>query len=992
MKILPSCIKRPGFELLEKYLDEPDRDLRNFQLSESIAKVFDRYVLFRPEMIFRWEEGEENHWQAELWRELIRGNENRHRAGIFREFTKKQSFDNEVLPGRISVFGISALPGFHMEFFSVLSGFTEVNMFFINPCMEFWGDIQTEREMKRVQNTESAKGLSREDLCLERGNSLLSSMGTLGRDFFDLINGYGSIDNQVFESPGEENLLTCIQSDILNLYDRETGEGRKAVQADDDSIRIHSCHSPMREIEVLYDNLLSMFEKDPELKPEEIIVMVPDIGTYASYVQAVFSMPEDGLKKIPFSIADQSAMTGSRVIESFLAILGLAGSRFNASEVLALFDSQAVRRKFGLSADDLNLILTWTVETGIRWGIDGSARSGMDLPGFHENTWKAGLERLLLGYALPGLDKNMFAGILPYDNVEGSNAEVLGKFLDFTQRVFNVKEALSSTQTLTKWSEILTGLLESFFDPGEDAEREIQIIRRELARLADMQNENKAGFDEKLDISVIRHYLGKCFEKDVFGFGFFTKGVTFCAMLPMRIVPFKAVCLVGMNNDVYPRQDIQPGFDFIAKGPRSGDRARRDDDRYLFLESLLSAREKLYISYTGQSIIDNSVIPPSVLVSELIDYIEAGFEIPENKDMGSIITAQRLQGFSPAYFMRPAENPAGKLFSYSRENFETAVRMYGDRKSPEPFIATRLSEPEDEWKTVDVSDLCRFYKNSAQYLVNRRLGFFLEHNYPAVDDVEKFAVEKLDRYLLEEAVLLSRMSGRNPEDHFDLIKASGRLPHGAVGECEYGAMVKRVENFAEKTGRYIKDGPLDPVRVDLKIAGFRLTGIIDSVYPERLLRYRMAVIKPKDILSSWILHLVLNSSAVDGYTGKSMVAGISGKTKKWTAWEFPAVENSREVLEKLLKKYLEGISRPICFFPETSFNYAQLLLEQGKPHEEAVESSVKTWKGSGFNRGECEDPYFQLCCRDADLSGREFADTAIEVYEPILAAREEVED
>jgi len=583
----------------------------------------------------------------------------------------------------------------------------------------------------------------------------------------------------------------------------------------------------------------------------------------------------------------------------------------------------------------------------------------------------------------------MFAGILPYDNVEGRNAEVLGKLLDFTEKVFGLKEELSRPQTLKEWSETLTGLLECFFEPEEEAEREMQVVRYELARLAAMQNEKEAGFDKKLDISVVRHHLGKSFEKDIFGFGFFTRGITFCAMLPMRVVPFKVICLVGMNNDVYPRQDIQPGFDFIANNPRPGDRARRDDDRYLFLEALISAREKLYISYTGQSIIDNSVMPPSVLVSELIDYIEEGFKFSENKDMGPLVTAHRLQAFSPAYFADPAENIGEKIFSYSRQNLETAVSMHSGRKSPGAFI-TNLSEPEEAWRTVDITDLCRFYQNPAQHLVNRRLGFFLEHNYPAVDDVEQFTVDNLDRYILEQALLRIMMSGESTENIFDLIKASGRLPHGKIGECEYGELARRVEKFAEKTGKYIKGDPLDPVSIDLEISGFRLTGIIDSVYPERFLRYRMAAVKPKDILSSWIMHLVLNAAAADGYPSSSMLAGLIKSGGEWTAWEYPCLENSREILERLLLKYMEGISRPIYFFPVTSMEYARIVAEEGGSHEEAVNGSMKTWSGSDFYRGECKDPYFQLCFRDADLTGREFAETALEVFEPVLAVRKEV--
>ncbi len=991
MKLLPLCIKKPGFDMIENYLDEDDQDLRNYQLSEQIAHVFDRYVLFRPEMIFKWEKGKEDHWQADLWRELIRGYENMHRAGLLRAFYEKTtgpSFDRTILPERISVFGISALPRFHMDLFSLLSELTEVNLFFMNPCKEFWGDIKTEPEIKKTQIRENATGFSRKDLYLEQGNSLLASMGKLGRNFFDLITEYNYNDISLFEQPGEESILTSLQSDILNLHDRETGE---TVLPDDNSIQIHSCHSPMREIEILYDNLLFMFEKDPELKPEEIVVMIPDIDTYAPYVQAVFATAEYPAA-IPFSIADQSAKSGSHVIETFLAILDLAGSRFRASDVLALFDSQAVRRKFGLSADDMNLIMNWTVETNIKWGIDSQSKSRMSLPGFHDNTWRSGLDRLLLGYAMAGQDRHMFSSILPYDNIEGQDAEILGKFLNFSDKVFNFTQSLSHPQTLIKWFDILGQVLDIFFEAEEDAEREIQAIRQELDQLADMQDQNTAGFDNKLDFSVIRHHLGKCFKKDVFGFGFFTRGVTFCAMLPMRVVPFKVVCLVGMNNGLYPRQDIQPGFDFIAKNLRPGDRSRRDDDRYLFLESILSAREKLYISYTGQSIIDNSVIPPSVLVSELIDYIETGFKTPEGCILDTLLTHHHLQAFSPSYYLHGKENTDERLLSYSQENFEAASCMFKSRKYPKPFITSRLPDPEEEWKTIDIAELFRFFINPAQYLLNRRLGIFLDRNYPAVEDAENFIVQGLDKYQLEQKLIKEMLSGGKPEDCFPLIKSSGQLPHGAVGESVYKTLAENTKTFVEKISQYIQDEPLTPLDVNLEISDFRLKGKIGSIYPKRMFQYRMSAVKPKDMLRLWISHLALNTSSDEGYPKTSMLAGLGAGGHGWTAWEFLPVENSREILDQLLIHYWEGLSRNICFFPKTSLEYARLLTEENKQHEDAIRRCSSTWTGSDYKRGEREDPYFQLCYGDTDPFDSEFAETAIEIYDPMLAAGKEIKN
>ena len=188
----------------------------------------------------------------------------------------------------------------------------------------------------------------------------------------------------------------------------------------------------MREIEVLHDRLLDMFEKDSGLRPQDIVVMTPDIETYAPFIQAVFDTPFDASKKIPFSISDRSIRRESEIITTFLAILDLLGSRFTASQVFSILESKAVHQKFDILEANLSLIRKWVTDTRIRWGIDREDRSRLGLPASAENTWKAGLERLILGYALPGQDENMFDGILPYDHIEGSNASVLGRFLHFT--------------------------------------------------------------------------------------------------------------------------------------------------------------------------------------------------------------------------------------------------------------------------------------------------------------------------------------------------------------------------------------------------------------------------------------------------------------------------------------------------------------------------------------------------------------------------------
>ncbi len=331
-------------------------------------------------------------WHDIPLREMVkeRGGEG-HRAARAKAFFEalqtldsKRLSDPGMLPERVSVFGISALPRLHMEALSAIAQWTEVNLFLMNPCREYWGDILSDREMMRARS----RVVHEHDLHMEKGNSLLASLGTLGREFFDLINEFPSEDVPSFEDPGTDSLLCRIQADILNLREgqinlQEIRAGipeKRAIAAHDRSIRIHSCHSPFRETEVLQDHLLHLFEQDPELMPGDILVMTPDIEAYAPIIQAVFDLPPANPKRIPFSIADRNALGEGAVIESFLALLRLQGSRFGASQVMAILESPAVHARFGLSEANLGHIRQWILETGIRWGIDQENRREMGLP------------------------------------------------------------------------------------------------------------------------------------------------------------------------------------------------------------------------------------------------------------------------------------------------------------------------------------------------------------------------------------------------------------------------------------------------------------------------------------------------------------------------------------------------------------------------------------------------------------------------------------
>ncbi|MFA4915733.1 MAG: exodeoxyribonuclease V subunit gamma [Syntrophales bacterium] len=999
MKLLSFFIKREGFENLKNYLKDDRSNLKCFQLAERIAAVFDQYLIFRPEMIIAWEREDigqtDELWQAELWRELTRLKKGTHPAALRESFLQNirdPSATVTGLPARISVFGVSFLPYFHMEIFDEISRRIEVNLFLINPSLEFWGYIRSEKEIiRKLKKVKIQKGEGKfplEELYLEKGNTLLASMGTMGRDFFTFILDLNAQEEDLFIDPGEKNLLTSIRSDILNLRDRgQNGCDKTTISPNDASIQIHSCHSPMREVEVLYDNLLAMFEEDKQLLPGDILVMAPDIEAYTPFIRAVFDTPGEGPSvsepwRIPFNIADRSIRRESAVIDGFLKILDLSGSRFGVSQVLSILEMERVREKFGLSEKNMELIRHWTAELRIRWGVDGENRRQMGLPEFWENTWKAGLNRLLLGYAMPGKNENMFNGILPYDCIEGEETLILGKFLEYTHFLFSRVITLNHSRTLNEWSQTLTNILNSFFLTDEVRESEAQVLRGTIQNLADQQM--LSGFDETVEIEVIKSYFRSHVEREGFGYGFMTGGLTFCTMLPMRSIPFKVIYLLGMNNEEYPRRSKTIGFDLMAIHPRAGDRSRRSDDRYLFLEAILSAREKLLISYIGQSIEDNSSIQPSVLVSELLDYIEHGFEFPGEKIYDHLITVHRLQAFNPEYF-----TGNDKLFSYSLENLRAArccPKPSGERKE---LITKGLSEPSKEWKAVDVLNLINFFRNPARFLLKKRLQLSLEEEYRILEERESFDLKGIERYTLEQTLIEKGLSGRKirEEGLFSVARASGQLPPGKVGEYRYHKITEDVSEFVNRTQRYFTGDKFCPIDINLNISRFKLGGRISSIYADGLIHWRYGKLNAKDYLNLWIHHLLLNSLAPRQYPHRSVLLGKDG------AWVYTPVEKHKEILECLMDIYWTGLSNPLKFFPETSWVYAWQLSKMGKKREDVIRSARKVWRGTDDNRGkpgEGEDPYYQICFGETSPLDSEFQEVAEEIFGTLFKYMEEL--
>ncbi len=867
VKIMPQCLSIKGFEGLRDYLANGDGYLRSFQLASRIADTFDQYLTYRPDMILDWDNGNDSTWQAELWRMLMSGHDlflpPDLKKSFFDKLKNPANIDFTLLPERISVFGISTMPKYHMDILSAISDYVTVNIFFMNPCREYWADIYPEKNIAKTMG-KYKDNVTADELHLEKGNSLLASMGRLGGDFLSMLTGYDNTQEYPeFAEPARDSLLHSIQCDILNMIDSHTLNESTHIKLtaaeikSDASIRVHSCHSPVRELEVLYDNLLDMFNTDPGLEPRDIIVMTPDIEIYSSYISAIFGDPHNEQFKIPFSIADKSIHKDNQTIKTFFAVIDLNNSRFESNKVLEILGNINVLNKFGITINDLKIIQRWIKDTKINWGIDAAYREDQGLPGFEENTWKSGIERMLLGYAMPGNIETMYQNILPYD-IEGSESVILGKFIEYYNSIVKIYKSLSIKYTLSGWHRILEEIIEKILDSNEDEEN-IQIIRDTLGSLDLI--EEKSGFHEEIELEVIRLWLENFFNRKRITSGFLTGGVTFCAMLPMRSIPFKVVCLIGMNDSAFPAADTSVSFDLISQNPKRGDRSRRDDDRYLFLESIISAGRKLYISYVGQSIRDNSEIQPSVVVSELLDYIEGYAAAGDLIIKDYIFIKHPLQPFSIRYFKNNTN-----LFSYSEVDRKACMTSISVKKDAGLFVNGKLSNKyESPQETILLNDLTAFFTNPAKHLLTSKLGIYLDNSTDSLDEREPFTVEGLEKYHLEEIISRHYFEGFEADNLYNLVRAGGMLPHGVTGRALFDNIIQDVKDFSRRLKVITDKNKLEPIEINLDISGYKLSGRLDNIWPGGMIQFRYTKTKVKDKIKAWIAHLALNASGNKAY-------------------------------------------------------------------------------------------------------------------------------
>lgn len=929
---------------------ERQQPLRRYQLAEELADLYEQYLMYRPDWIEAWDRGargarepaanEPLHWQGLLWRMLAREVPG-HPVALLREAMRRLARPVPGLPARFFVFGVNSLAPLWLEFLQALSAQQGVDIFllYLNPSNEFWQEAASERQVARRR----AQWLDAHDsdagFLEEVGNPLVTSLGQQGQQFVRLLADWADSETALFAEPEGSTVLAELQRDMLQFVDGRDGRhvsedsaGRAAPS--DDSITIATAHSALREVQGLHDWLLHRFNADPSLKPRDVVVLCPNVEDYAPFVEAVFAGRYEGLgddvPPLPCSIADRNPGDADPTIAAFLALLELPDARLQVSQVLGWLQVPAIQQCVGVTPAELVRIGHWLQAAAVHWGLDGAHRQAW-VPGVagDDFTWAQGLERLLLGFTW-GDEEVVLAERLLLPQVEGADALLLGRLCAFISALQALRDDLAQARGIADWQAFLHERLRlALFAQGgalDAAHEDLIAVIKELGEQA-----RAAGFADELPLVVVRHVLQRNLQSPTrTGRQFLTGQVTVCSMVPMRSIPFRLVAVLGLNDGDFPRQRPPLGFDLMAQDlPRAGDRSRRGDDRYLFLEALVSARDALYLSYQGRDVRNNSERQPSLVLEELCRYLEAS-SAWQREDLWTL----PLQPFS-------AQNYAGALRTFDPHWQRLAAPLAA------PVRTVTLPPPETRPEALPLTALVKALEHPARYFAEQRLGLAPGRAAAAeLSDSEPFVSSHLDRYRVQQLIVERLWAG----DHAGLDEAlrrerlSGRLPAHTMTAAQIDTWREQADGFVQHLQAHSAPPAGEAVALDMH--GLQLTASLPRGVQGDLLFARLANPKARDYLTLWLHHLLANSLAPADTLG--CFRGKDGGVLELHAASLPR-EQAQALLADWCALWQQSLTTPLPL--HGSLGMAAL-------EDDFVQARFPTlWLGDYHRDGLSEDPW-----------------------------------
>ncbi len=1003
-----------GFPRLGNYLNAIDPVAR-LDFATRVASLFEQYMTYRPEWLADWAAGktvpvrseagfvvEDQAWQAALWRMITAqlGTEREHPASRFLKTveTTGGATDRFGLPEAAHIFCLPAMPPLYIDILQQLGRWVDLRLYVLNPCREFWFDIVDRRRM-RYMNVRGEVDYH------ETGNPLLADWGRQTKAHIELVlerSGDAPVDDGGFAEQVSDTLLGRLQDTILNLVD--IAPGSLVAEPGDRSIEVHVCHSLTRELEVLQDQLLALLSESNPPSPADILVVTPDLDAAGPLVEAVFgNAPRE--RYIPFTLTGRARSTINEPARAFLQVLALAASRFTASDVFDLLQQPILARRFGVEANDLDLVRDWITDSGIRWALDGSHRAQYDVPGVDRYSFDDGLQRLFLGYALPKEASAAWHDRVPAGGVEGGEAMLLGRFAHFVGELARLRREALQPKPAGAWRTLLLDTLDDFLAADRDEIDDLAEVREAVRELHG--NMTRGGVTESLTLDVVRSALESLLDDPARG-GVPTGKLTFSSISSLRSLPFRVICVVGLSDGAFPSAKRPAEFDLMALSPRPGDRPRRSDERNLFLDLLLAARERFYLSYTGRSIRDNAPLPPSILISELIELLVPAScsdpTAPEQRDEARrrLLVEHPLQPFSARYFAADTD-PRVRSFNVElceaqRQGLGTtrhalaALPDAADQGSSDDdddattdlttrFFGAPLAEPGDEWRDVSLEQLVRFFRNPCRYLLRERLGIVLSRDEDELADDEPFLADFLARTALAERLLPHYRTGMSDEDLRVLALAGIEYPSGTLGASLIDLELATLKGFAMEVTAAAATPCLPPchrtVSVELEGETWRFTAAFADLRPGGLIRHRYDDTRATDYLTGWLTHLFLCALHPEDVALETRWISRDGE------YRLHPCESPEEVLQELLAIYRRGLCTPVHFFPKSAWKYIA--------NGESLSQAIAKWRSTRDRPwGEEEDQAYRLALRGIDDPlDEDFEQCAATVFGPMMKCIED---
>ncbi|HTN29069.1 MAG TPA: exodeoxyribonuclease V subunit gamma, partial [Burkholderiales bacterium] len=928
-------------------------------------------------------------WQAALWRRLAQeiGTAREHPSVTFFrriENMSEKEARSAGLPQSAHVFCLPAMPPLYLEILRGLARWTDLRLYVMNPCREYWFEVVDRKRLTWL----SAAGKAEHH---ESGNNLLASWGKQTQAHVDLLlASEGELEESASFQPDEScTLLAQVHNSILDL--EELPAGSVALAPSDRSIEVHVCHSLTRELEVLHDQLLMMFAGPNPPEPGEILVATPNLDDAAPFIDAVFGTAPEG-RRIPYAITGQSERRINPIAHALDSLIALTMGRHPASVVFDLLMQAPVAARFALDAEALDSIRDWIEASGIRWGLESGERKDFKLPATADHTFDDGLQRLYLGYAIGEADAHI-DGRIGSGNAEGQQAAALGTLWRFVEELRQLRREWLRRRTAQSWRDALNGALARFVAERPEWSEDFRAVQIAIGQLHDRME--RGGLKAAIPLEVVRAALAGLLDDP--GRGGVPGGrVTFSSMSSLRSLPYRVVCAIGMNDGAYPTAGRPLEFDLVALSPQRGDRQRRLDERNIFLDLVLSARERLYLSYAGRSVRDNSRKPPSVLVSEILDYAVRACSADaasESKARKRLVVEHPLQPFSAEYFGACADDARRRSFNTeyceALEQKATSSALAAleikaeendeNETAPDlglPLFQPPLAPPGEEWRTVRLDKLRDFFLSPCRYLLRDRLGIALADREQELADDEPFLPDANSRRAIGNRLLDAALEGAAAEVLLELARAGNEFPAGPLGDAVLKSEVGILWRFA-KGLRDAGATPLVPhsamIPFDLDGEAWRLEGALGDLRAAGLARQRYDDVRPSDYLAGWIDHLFLCASAP---------AGVACTTR-WHSrdgiYVLPPYVQAKERLAELMALYREGLQRPLHFFPRSSWEYVASGANLGR----ARNKWLNYWRPAF---GESQFAAYRLALRGVqDPLDKSFIALAERILAPLLA-------